>query len=302
MEIDFGRFSFDETRHLNRLIDYELYRTKRTWVQKLFIQPNNPLSLYKYQDEKGYVMVEDSTSSVYKVKINDYKGNDVWVTIPIEGAKSENIEHEYIQATEHFVYADQTSALEMDNVKVDFPKHTFYDDFFIDFKVENDTVYLHQSTIPAQKNFYINFDISHYNKPDKDKLYVASISKFGKVYYANTEKKGNTITCSTKYLGTYTLVSDTENPTIEAVNFQDGKWLSKYRYLRLKIDDEQSGVKNYRATVNGKWILMEYDYKKNTLTHDFNDGVITDTKNILKVIVTDNVGNSSTFETTFYRK
>ena len=36
--------------------------------------------------------------------------------------------------------------------------------------------------------------------------------------------------------------------------------------------------------------------------HDFNDGVITDTKNNLKVIVTDNVGNNSTFETLFYRK
>ena len=47
---------------------------------------------------------------------------------------------------------------------------------------------------------------------------------------------------------------------------------------------------------------MEYDYKTKTLTHDFNDSVITDTKNNLKVIGTDNVGNNSTFETLFYRK
>jgi hypothetical protein len=47
---------------------------------------------------------------------------------------------------------------------------------------------------------------------------------------------------------------------------------------------------------------MEYDTKTQTLTHDFNDEIITDTKNNLKIIVTDNVGNSSTFETTFYRK
>ena len=47
---------------------------------------------------------------------------------------------------------------------------------------------------------------------------------------------------------------------------------------------------------------MEYDYKKGTLIHDFNDSIITETKNNLKVIVTDNVGNSSTFEVIFYRK
>ena len=74
------------------------------------------------------------------------------------------------------------------------------------------------------------------------------------------------------------------------------------RFLKLKIEDKQSGISNYRATVNGKWILMEYDYKTKTLTYDFNDGIITETKNNLKVIVTDNVGNNSTFETTFYRK
>jgi hypothetical protein len=38
------------------------------------------------------------------------------------------------------------------------------------------------------------------------------------------------------------------------------------------------------------------------LTYDFDDKVITETENNLKVIVTDNVGNSSTFEATFFRK
>lgn len=47
---------------------------------------------------------------------------------------------------------------------------------------------------------------------------------------------------------------------------------------------------------------MEYDYKKNTLTYDFNDRINTETENNLKVIVTDNVGNSTTFESTFFRK
>ena len=86
------------------------------------------------------------------------------------------------------------------------------------------------------------------------------------------------------------------------MNFKNGSWLSKYRYLKVKIDDKGTGISNYRATVNGKWILMEYNYKNKTLTHDFNDAVVTETKNKLKVIVTDNVGNSTTFETTFFRK
>jgi hypothetical protein len=38
------------------------------------------------------------------------------------------------------------------------------------------------------------------------------------------------------------------------------------------------------------------------LVHDFNDNIVKSTKNDLKIIVTDNVGNSSTFEATFFRK
>lgn len=302
-EIDFKRFSFSETKHLNRLIDYAYFKKKKSRIQKLYIEQNNPLSLYKNVIDNGFVIVEDSTSSVYKLRVSDYKGNDTWVTVPISGSKSNNIKRTPKKITEHYLYANKANTLEGDNVSVYIPSNTFYDDFFIDFKVENDTLILHESTIPAQKNFTINFNISHYQEADKDKLYIARKTGYkNNVVYSSTRRKGNTLSTSTKILGTYTLAMDTEGPTITPVNFQEGKWLSKYRYLKVKIKDAVSGIKNYRATINGKWILMEYDYKKNSLVYDFNDNVNLETKNNLKIIVTDNVGNSSTFEATFFRK
>ena len=47
---------------------------------------------------------------------------------------------------------------------------------------------------------------------------------------------------------------------------------------------------------------MEYDTKTKLLTYDFEDYSTKEIKNNLKIIVTDNVGNSSTLETVFYRK
>ncbi|NND88744.1 MAG: M23 family peptidase, partial [Flavobacteriaceae bacterium] len=58
----------------------------------------------------------------------------------------------------------------------------------------------------------------------------------------------------------------------------------------------------YRATLNGSFILMEYEYKKDRITYDFEDAISNETENNLKVIVVDNVGNSATFEATFFRK
>ena len=46
---------------------------------------------------------------------------------------------------------------------------------------------------------------------------------------------------------------------------------------------------------------MEYDNKTRVLTHHFSDGIAMDGKNELKVVVVDNVGNSSIFETHFER-
>ncbi len=302
-EIDFKRFSFSETKHLNRLIDYAYFKKNKARIQKLFVESNNPLSLYKNVHEYGYVTAEDSTSSVYKIRVNDYKGNESWVTIPITGKRGDSIISKPIEATDHFIHADQSISLEQNNISVSIPKNTFYDDFYMDFKAENDTLKLHEPNIPVQKYFTIKFDISSYNKKDKDKLFIARVLGFkNKIAYTPTTKIGDIISSRTKNLGTYTLATDIEPPKIKPINFQDGKWLSKYRYLKLKISDDVSGIKNYRATINGKWILMEYDAKRNTLIHDFNDNIITDTKNNLKIIVTDNVGNSSTFETVFYRK
>jgi hypothetical protein len=98
------------------------------------------------------------------------------------------------------------------------------------------------------------------------------------------------------------LVSDTTVPTIKALNFDDKKWISKNETLEVKIEDDMSGISSYRATINGKFILMEYNYKTDVLTYDFNDEVISASENNLKVIVVDNVGNSATFEATFFRK
>ena len=301
-EIEFSRFSFAETSHLNRYIDYGVYKTKKQRIQKLFVEKNNPLSLYRNLDNNGFLRIEDSTTSVYKIRVKDYKNNDCWLTLNIKGMKATEIKKKEAPKSNYYIYADQTTTLSKDNVTVTIYPNTFYDDFPTDFEVKSDTVFINEDVYPMQKSMSIAYDVSQYDEQDKKQLYVAElVGYYKKPYYTSTKHEGNKIIGLTKYLGTYALVKDSVPPSITPNNFDDGKWLSKYRYLQLKVDDKESGISSYRATVNGKWILMEYDYKKKMLTYDFNDSR-TSTENKLKVIVTDNVGNSTTFEATFFRK
>ena len=301
-EIDLKSFSFDETQHINQLIDYKHYIEKKERIQKLF-KKNNPLTILNSDFNNGFLSVEDSTNSVYKIRIADYKNNESWVTINIKGSKNSIAEPKPIKTTPYLVKTDQTTTLKKESITVDFYRDTFYEDFYIDFDVKNDTLLLHKDNIPAMKSFNISYDVSNYNNEDINKLYIARLVGYkNNPLYIFTKRNKNSLVASTKTLGKYALATDNSEPTISPINFKNNQWLSNYRFLKVKIDDRDSGISNFRATVNEKWILMEYDYKTKTLTYDFNDGVVTDTKNNLKVIVTDNVGNNSTFEALFYRK
>lgn len=301
-EIDFKRFAFNETKHINQLIDYQQYKTRRQRLQKLFIQ-NNPLSMYKNVTNNGILILDDSTNHVYKIKVSDFKNNTSWITLSIKSTKANKVKPKTTKVTPYFINRKRNNTLKEKNVTVSIFPETFYQNTYLEFSVKEDTLKLHKDIIPLKKNLSIAFNISKYKPEIKDKLYIARLAGYNKTpYYALTKRKGDTLTTYTKQLGVFTLAIDSVKPKITPINFKRGQWLSKYRFLKIKIEDKTTGISNYRATINGKWILTEYDYKTKTLTYNFNDDIISDTKNNLKVIVTDNVGNSSTFETFFYRK
>lgn len=301
-ELDFSRFSFSETRYINRLIDYSHYKENRKRIQKLFKEENNPLSLVKNHNNRGYIDIKDNLDGIYKIKVSDLKGNVNTVSVPIKGKKDSIIHKDTVCKTPHYVYHDQPYHFDEDKISVYIPKHALYEDQYLNIEVTGDTISLHNDRVPLHKNITIKFDVSHYNVADRDKLFISYLNYRNIPQYEKTYKKNNVFSTRTRALGKYTLTIDNEPPKIRPVNFREKKWLSNYQYLKVKIVDDLSGIKNYRATINGKFILMEYDYKKDLLVYDFNDNINTETENNLKIIVTDNVGNSSTFETVFYRK
>ena len=303
LEVNLNRFSFDETKHLNRYIDYEFLYNNKKRIQKLFIEKNNPLSVMNAFTNGGALKIENDTYSIYKVFVSDFKGNQSELNIPIRGVYQKLSDPINRNAKLQHVSATKETVLQKDIVSIQILKNTFYEDVDLLFEVSNETLKLHTALIPLQKSITINFDISKYKKEDKTRLFIGSVSRYGnKLYYSPTKKRGNTLSTRTKYLGSYSLGIDSENPEIRAINFKNKSWISNHKYLKVKINDKVSGIKNYRATLNERWILMEYDTKTQLLTYDFEDQTITETENNFKIIVTDNVGNSSTFESIFYRK
>ncbi len=89
---------------------------------------------------------------------------------------------------------------------------------------------------------------------------------------------------------------------MQSRNFKEGQWLTNYRYLSLRISDDSSGIGSYSAWLNGRWILMEYEPKTQTLTYNFDDRILGERQCELEVEVTDNVGNQTRYSTRFFRR
>lgn len=301
-QANFERFSFAETRHLNQLIDYAYYTKNNSRIQKLFVEPSNPLSIYSNVSNEGYLNVQDSLSYNYTIKVSDFAGNERIVNIPIEGKQRSEIKENPSKITDFFVPAGAGAQFEGNGIDVYIPKNSLYQDAYLDITFEDEKVILHEDIIPIHTNITIGFDVSKYKPEDREQMFIASLNKRNRPNYSTTTKDGERFTTKTRTFGTYTLARDTQAPRITPVNFRDGQWISGNKDLKVKISDDLSGINSYRATVNGKFILMEYEYKQNLLTHDFSDGVVTDTENLLRIEVVDNVGNTTIFESTFFRK
>lgn len=301
-DIRFEKFSFDETRYLNRFIDYGYFMENKQRIQKLFREKNNPLSIIHSEIDNGYVTIEEGFTSNYTIEVTDILGNKSIVHIPIEGVKNDSLIPEKNNITEDYIYSDEVTSITKGKFSIYLPANSLYEDTYLNIKVSGDTLMLHDDVIPIHKNITISVDASNYAAEDKDKLFLGRLNYKGKPYYNTTYRNGNKLSTRTRTFGSYILTSDTEPPTIKAENFKPDSWISKNETLQLKIKDDLSGISSYRATLNGNFILMEYNYKKDVVTYDFSDNIVSDTENNLKLIVTDNVGNSATFEATFFRK
>jgi hypothetical protein len=61
-----------------------------------------------------------------------------------------------------------------------------------------------------------------------------------------------------------------------------------------------SGIKTYSGKIDGKWVLMEWDYKTKVLSYKF-DKRIDPGKHIFDLTVTDNKDNISQFSAYFFK-
>ncbi len=295
----FDTYSFDDMRYVNALIDYSKYKKTKQRVQKLFMKNKYGLPFIKTDEVKGQITPVLNLDELYRIEVADFFGNKTEITIPIQFDNNSTVIPAEPKVSKYFIKANKDNIFEKENGTVFFPAGTFYDDFALNFDVKNKVLYLHEDTVPAHTNFIVSISDSKVSKELQEKTFLARLDG-DQIVYNFTNKKDSVFSSKVKTLGKYKLVSDTIAPKVSILKPVEGKWVSDDA-IQFHISDVSSGIKTHNGYLNGKWVLFEYDNKTTKITHTFNDEFLLEGANELKIIVSDNVGNSTTFETRFFR-
>tara|TARA_B100000900_G_scaffold119191_1_gene100543 strand:+ start:26687 stop:28375 length:1689 start_codon:yes stop_codon:yes gene_type:complete len=294
----FDKLIINESKKLYQVIDYENYTQKRLKIFKLFNKSGNKLNFMNTLVDQGIFEVELEKSYQIIIEIEDFSGNKSTIEAFIEGTDNKI---KPVELRGRLIKTDREYSFTLKNKELFFPSKTFFNDVKIELFENKDQIEIGPNLFPIANSFKIKFGFNEKDSLRSAQTFIAKKMKKSLVYLP-TKLEENKLIAKVNELGVYTLARDSVAPTVVPDNFKKNQWLSNYKSLNIKIDDDFSGIKKYRGTINGEWVLFEYEPKRKILTYDFLDKYSEKLKHNLELEVEDNVGNKKIYKTTFFRK
>ncbi|MEM6963956.1 MAG: M23 family metallopeptidase [Bacteroidota bacterium] len=301
-------FAFDETRYINAHLDYEEQVSKKSYYNRMFSLPGNDLSIYGHQIEGGVINLHQGKASKIEMIVRDVEGNTTilkfWVKRGEVKAPPSNIFN-------YFLPFDEENRVETDGMSLFMKKGTLYENLYLKYssaKDESAGVYssvhqLHDYKTPAHR--YFDIGIAPKNLPEylREKAFIAYCGKSKNPQNCGGKWKDGKLKAKVRDFGNYCIMVDKVPPKITPIRFKSN--MKGYSKMTFKVKENFRTARNiepftYKATVDGQWILMEYDAKNDLLTHRF-DGSIAAGQHTFRLAVKDDRGNEKVFERTFIR-
>ncbi|RFZ95247.1 M23 family peptidase [Mucilaginibacter conchicola] len=296
------RFAFDQTHAINAYIDYPAFLTSHRWVQKCFILPGSRITLYPQSINRGIMAFNDDKVHDVEFVVKDVAGNTSTLNLKVQSNTSaNNLAPAKPEGT--LLRYDRESKFANSKVKVVIPAGNLYDD--LDFTYSelpakpgafSATHHLHNKLTPIHDSYdiWIKPDISLGDNADKAVIVNAATGAIPSTW-ENGWVKG-----SARAFGDYYVKIDTTPPVITPINIRNGANMKALHSIRMRMSDNLSGVKSYAGKIDGKWVLVEWDYKTKVLSYTFDDSIAPG-KHLFEFTVTDAKNNASTFKAEFIR-
>jgi murein DD-endopeptidase MepM/ murein hydrolase activator NlpD len=300
---------FSLSGYVDSHMDYEEKLKSGKTIQKLFVEPNNRLSIYKVVINRGIIRFSDTLVHRMAMWVEDAYGNLSQLNFRVRSSTiSFSPDNEADSNVVARFYYDSLNVFEQADVKVVVPRDALFTNIRFRFTKEKcDTVNLsdvfkiHQGYTPLNKPYILSIKPGIIPAGLHSKVMIAGVSEEGKWSGYGGNFKNGFVTAQLKTFGRFFVTVDTLNPTITPVDFITGKKYAEGQVISFRIADKQSGIRKYIGYIDKNWALFEYDAKNDLLTYTM-DGkrIEAGKKHSVEIMVADNRENVTHFLASFY--
>ena len=300
-------FSFDESRALNSLIDYEYFLKDKIRFQRSYIEPNNPLSIYTKNKNNGIIQFAKKDKASFNYIVKDTYGNTSKVNFSVTGSYNKKSIQKVLKpiVDTTFSYSD-SNFFKDKNISISIPNGALYKDLKLQYHSSDTlsgaitpTYFIHNDYTPLHKAIEVSIKVGRLSNYLRSKATIVHFDRRKKYYSKGGTWRNNYITAKSKAFGGFAVMIDTIPPKISPTNIFANKNMSANTTITVKIADNLSGIKSFKGKIDGKWVIMEYEAKKAKLFYTFDN--ITKGKHNFELTLTDGVGNESHVSIPFIR-
>ena len=299
---------FDESRYLNAHVDYPVRQQYGAWFHRCFVLPGDYLENYTPTESFGAIALSKDQAVKVTVQAADAAGNLTDVTFwalradPVDPIVGPTYQYEFP--------FDQDNRLAVDGFEMVLPKGALYENLPFQYKTtpdESQGVYsplhhLQDARTPAQRYFEIAMRPQDLPLELYSKACIVRCGD-GRPVGCGGTWRGDMLVTKVREFGDYCVMTDTVAPRIIPIVFSADMRRKSILSFRIRdnfgVGGSADGL-SYRGTVDGKWILFEYDRKSARLKYTF-DGHVGPGMHTLVLTVKDDRGNEGVFLRKFRR-
>ncbi len=303
------RYAFADTRYVNAILDYpQNVRNKQRFFRS-YVAPGNRLEIFDGVVNRGIVNFVDRNAHKIQYVVKDVHGNtsriSFWVKSHPPASAGAKPSERSLPAN---LFAwNKENRFENAYINFTMPANTLYEDLDFHYKTippVNGSFarvhILHDEETPLHLRCSISVraeTLPHWLEP---RALLVKVETGGKFVSQGGKFTGGFVSGTIREFGAYTISVDTIPPKIKAINIYNNKNISKQGTIVVTISDDFSGIESYRGTLNGRWILMDFDAKRNRLEYKYDSRIKAGT-NKFQLVVTDGVGNRTEYNATLIR-
>ncbi len=294
---DVDRIPVRLNRYVNSWGDYKHFCRTGVWFMKSFAEPGNMLPVIHTDGNRGYV--DFNEERVYRLvyTISDIFGNTRQYTFSVHG-KKQPIQARRKSASPYIMKYDKVNILRIDGARLILLQDMLADDIELVPKRTSrpgkvsDSYTFFGSSYPLFGWAEISINLNRAVK-EPSKLYISG--SYGSVGFKKCVYENGWVTGKMRELGASYTVEYDDTPPVISPGTVSGS------LLRFSIYDTGSGIKSFKGYVDGGFVLFEKLEKSNVIQCRLSDVPVKKTggEHRLKLVVTDNCGNSAAYNTNF---